>query len=210
MPMEDVVRKANMRYFTLLTVLAAIPCAGNEVVGSITLNVDVVDAYQPFSLCGANFMDCLPGTVNPQGSVPAGTYVFGGDVDGVQSAYVTAFGLDASNGDVIVGLNNGISAVGNPWPFSTPEATIASDLSGGTTADQAALLAFFDDNFSFWLDPSLANLSGGQLVEFSNGVAVGFISAAITPEPGSLGLSMLMLVGVLLARRLTVLKRRSL
>lgn len=190
----------------LLTALAAIPCAGNTIVGSITIDVNVLDAYQPFSLCGPNFTDCLPGSVNPLGDVSAGTYSFGGDVNGFQSAYVSAFGLDAANGDVIVGLNNGVSAVGNPWPFSTPESTIASYLSGGTAADQAALLTFFDDNFSYWLAPTLTNVSVGQLVEFSNGVSVGTIGATITPEPGSFGPAAFMLAGLFLARRLKFLK----
>jgi hypothetical protein len=202
-------RKTNLWCLLSLLALAAVPCAGNELQASVTLDVDLLDVYLPFSFCAnSNFTDCTPVDVNPQGDAPAGTYPISGDLGDTMSGYISVFALDASNGDVVVGLNNGISAVGNPWPFSTPEATIASYIAGGTTADQAALGTFFANNYPYWLDPSLTNLSGGQLVEFSNGVAVGTFDATITPEPGSLGLAAFMLAGLFLARRLKVDRAR--
>lgn len=202
-------RKTSLWYFLPLLALAALPCAANELGGSITINVGVNDAYLAYMLCGnLNFTGCGSANANLQGDFPAGTYPLSGDIDGVESAYISVFGLDASNGDVIVGLNNAAYAlaVNNPWPFLTPEATIESDITGNNTA---ALATFFADNLSYWLDPSLTNLSGGQLVEFSNGVSVGTFDATIAPEPASLWVTMLMLVGASLVRFVAAKKRQA-
>ena len=195
------VRKENLPFLILVTALAAaIPCAGNQIGISITNTVNVQDAFLLDSMCQANFTSCQSVNVIHEGFEPAATYAVTINVpDSAQSGYVSAFGLDASTGDVIVGLNNTAAAadIGNPWPFSTPESTVASDLSSGNTTD---LATFFSNNLSSWDNPSLNNLSGGQLVEFSNGASVGSLDAVITPEPSGLGLAAMVLLGILVLR----------
>jgi hypothetical protein len=192
-------RKPNMRHFMLLTAFAAaIPCAANEIGLSITNSLDVQDAYIVYSVCQANFTSCQAVNVLHEGFQPAATYAVPITVPAsTQSAFVSAFGLVGSS--VVVGLNNTTAAsdVGNPWPFSTPESTVASDLSGGNTTD---LKTFFSNNLSSWDNPSTNNLSGGKLVEFSNGTLVGSIDAIVTPEPSSVWLCALVLMGILVRR----------
>lgn len=194
--------KLSVRRLMLLTALAAaLPCAGNDIGLSITNSLDIQDAYILYSVCLANFTSCQAVNVIHEGFQPAATYAVVLPVpDSAQSAYVSGFGLDSSNpSDVIVGLNSTTAAsdVGNPWPFSTPESTVASDLTSGNTTD---LGTFFSNNLSSWDNPSANNLSGGQLVEFSNGASVGSIDAVLTPEPSSLGLCALVLMGILVGR----------
>src|SRR5579863_4219141 len=153
---EYVMRKTNLWCFLLLLALAVVPGAANVFVASATFDVNVNDIYVPFMACGnLNFTNCGAADADPGGhGETAGTYTSLLSTN-AQSGYISVFALDASTGDVIVGFNNGVSAVGNPWPFSTPEATIASDIAGGTTADNAALATFFADNLPFWVAPSL-------------------------------------------------------
>lgn len=114
-----------------LLVLPAVVHAGSvDMVDiSVALDVTITDDYVAAIECtGINFTGCAPAFANLSDDIPAGVYpdIIIEDVSPAMSGYYTFIGLDPSNGDVVVGLNDGVSAVGNPWPFSTPEARTRS------------------------------------------------------------------------------------
>jgi hypothetical protein len=170
---------------------------------SITFNVNIQDFIGIGMVCsGANFTGCSsPFVVETAASEPNGFTTGFTDTGPIMSGYAGFFALDASNGDVAVGFNNGITAVANPWPFATTEVAVANDLS---TVNFSAVETFFAANLSDWDALTVGGVDSGQFVEFSSGVNVGSISGGIVilPEPGTATLVFPLLAGAFLLRRL--------
>lgn len=205
-----------MRNKIVLTVLAgflpAVLSAGTLTL-SVTTAIPSADDYLVYMGCTVSIASCTPvtpgdsanvaflGAVVPAGVITPSPTAF--IPDSVISGYVTAIGL-ATPSDVVIALGNGVAITSSTWSslFTTPESQIAADLVGGSTAQKADLLSFFQQNY---LDFIPLNGTGGNIGEFSNGVVVGTLGATVTastvPEPGTLALTGSLLGGLALLRR---------
>jgi len=208
----------------LMACMPAVLYAGSISAGTLYVNLTTtiaVDDLTPiFILCTVPIGSCNAGSPNPlihienEGSVPVLTNAqdtFGGiNTNIVVSGYITYLALAQSNhSDVVIGLANGISFVGAPWIFSTPESQIATDLAGGAPAQLLDLRNFFLNNLS---DFNQLNGLTGNFAEFSTGVNVGSLAstAVLAPEPSTGALTALTLGAVVLFhRRRKVSRTRS-
>jgi hypothetical protein len=205
-----------MRNKILLIVLAAcVPAvlsAGAITATTITVNVttgiSTADDYLLYLGCAVPLGACNPttgvpgigliGAVVPAGVQPPVTKTIPGTV---LSGILTAVGL-ASPTDVVIALGSGEIITGATWAsfFSTPESQIAGDLLSGSPASQTDLETFFEANLADFVP---LNGVSGSVGEFSTGVVVGSFSAstAAVPEPGTLGLTGLLLGGLAFLNR---------
>ena len=200
----------------VLTLLAAIMPAvlsAGTLTLSVTTGIPSADDYLIYMGCTVSIASCTPATPGDSANVaflaaalPAGTVNPNPTAtipNSVISGYVTAIGL-ATPTDVVIALGNGIAITSNTWAslFTTSESQIAADLIGGSTAQKADLLSFFEQNYTDFIP---LNGTGGNIGEFSNGVVVGTlgatVSASTVPEPGTFALTGSLLGGLALVRR---------
>ena len=200
----------------VLTLLAAIMPAvlsAGTLTLSVTTGIPSADDYLIYMGCTVSIASCTPATPGDSANVaflaaalPAGTVNPNPTAtipNSVISGYVTAIGL-ATPTDVVIALGNGIAITSNTWAslFTTSESQIAADLIGGSTAQKADLLSFFEQNYTDFIP---LNGTGGNIGEFSNGVVVGTlgatVSASTVPEPGTFALTGSLLGGLALLRR---------
>lgn len=141
---------------------------------------------------------------------PPGDYPFTETIpNSITAGYATAIGfLESSPSDVQIALGTGVASAGESWSTlfpSTPESTIASELASG---DTAGLLTFLGANLA---DLVPFDAPAGVYWEFSGATDIGSVSATITPEPGTLGLTGLLLGGLVFVyrRRLTAAPART-
>ncbi|HEY1757118.1 MAG TPA: PEP-CTERM sorting domain-containing protein [Bryobacteraceae bacterium] len=207
-----------MRNKIVLTILAAMMPAvlsAGTLTLSVTTSIPSADDYLIYMGCTVSIGSCTPATPGDSANVaflaaalPAGTVHPDPTAtipDSVLSGYVTAIGL-ATPSDVVIALGNGISITSSTWAslFTTPEGQIAADLLGGSTAQRADLLSFFQQNYTDFIP---LNGTGGNIGEFSTGVVVGTLGATVSagagtvPEPGTLALTGALLGGLALLRR---------
>ena len=200
----------------VLTLLAAIMPAvlsAGTLTLSVTTGIPSADDYLIYMGCTVSIASCTTATPGDSANVaflaaalPAGIVNPNPTAtipNSVISGYVTAIGL-ATPTDVVIALGNGIAITSNTWAslFTTSESQIAADLIGGSTAQKADLLSFFEQNYTDFIP---LNGTGGNIGEFSNGVVVGTlgatVSASTVPEPGTFALTGSLLGGLALVRR---------
>jgi len=199
----------------LVLALARILCAGPVgVVGTIRTTVSIMDDLFVVIECNAAGCEAPQPFPESSGVTPPVTanYALGYGSAPFTYGFLTVIGLDSTGTHVIVGLASDVDFVGQAWPFATAETTVESDLESGNTA---ALAAFFSadlsggspETSSFWIPFTVGTLTTGNIAEFSNGVAVGTITAVATPEPGTLGITGFLLAGGLLLLRSRTVER---
>lgn len=135
--------------------------SGGTLIVNVATTIALQDIYPVFILCNdVPAASCNPSAPLPlihtenEGSAPAFP-------SGVQdtfhninfsslwSGYITYIALpQGSPSNVVIALRNGFVIAGSPWPFSTPESQIATDLLGGSQAQQTDLVNFFLSNTS--------------------------------------------------------------
>jgi hypothetical protein len=174
------------------------------------------DDYMLYFGCSSPCMAPSPGGISgafalSPSVLPPGDYPIAVTIpDSISYGNAAAIGLVAgSSSDVEISLFLGVIApMSENWSIifpSTAESTIASELLSGDTTD---LLSFFEANIGDFP----AFYSGGQVAEYyefsgsADASLIGHFYTVLSPEPGTLGLTGLLLGGLAFAcrRRLTV------
>jgi hypothetical protein len=194
--------------------------------GALTLDVTTTIATSDdvtfYFGCGVTIDSCGLGAPGSYGPLPSGVAAYLPPVSNepivedvtsccIASGYTTFLGL-ASPSDVVIGLASDIDVTSVTWSSlfpGTSESTIAADLAVGTFANQTAIVSFLEANLTDLVPFSYGSAAfpAGEIGEFSGGDVVGSLSATFpSPEPGTLGLTGLLLGGLAFAcrRRVTV------
>jgi hypothetical protein len=175
-----------------------------ELTVSVSSTIGTEADWLLFLVCPVAIGSCNPSTPGAVlnytiiGEEPAGTYTDQLMLpSNIQSGYLTAIGIATASppSDVVIGLNNSVSYLGDPWSFSETESQVLNDL---VVLDSSDLINFMGNNYSDFIPFSLdGDTLTGAVAEFSDGANVGTFSVGLAsvPEPNT---GFLVLAGALI------------
>jgi hypothetical protein len=199
------------KIFLIVVMMACLPSVlfAGTISTPLTVTIPTQNFYNIFILCTVPIGSCNESSPIPLILVdfeaairPAGSgqdVIHNVNTSIVQSGYLTWIALDQSAPqDVVIGLRTGFVNVGDPWPFSTPESQLATDLLAGGASASADLRSFFLSNLTAF--PQVGG-TGGTMYRFSTATVVGTIGpTVISPEPAAGALTAFALLTLVLLR----------